>query len=117
MIALGPSLCAETVRNVTVTEIMEWNVTDVVKNVSSDCCLNYSYSHINVSEKDKMAIMEYIHLVLYAWDVGIKKWVGGHVEKQLLSSSTRHKGLAMAQQLYIDCSKPRGCFMYIYSCI
>ena len=70
MIALGPPLCAETVRNVTATEIREWNVTDVVTNVSSDCCLNCSYSHINVSEKDKMTIMEDICLVLYAWKVG-----------------------------------------------
>jgi hypothetical protein len=98
MIALGPSLCAETVRNVTVTEIMEWNVTDVVTNVSADCCLNCSYSHINVSEKDRMTVMEDIHLVLYAWEVGIKKWVGGHVEKQPVSSSARHKeGLATAK--------------------
>jgi hypothetical protein len=29
-----------------------------------------SYSQINVSEKDKMTIMEDIHLVLYAWEVG-----------------------------------------------
>jgi hypothetical protein len=95
MIALGPSLRAETVR--TVTEITEWNVTDVVKNVSSDCCLNCSYSHINVSEKDKITIMEDIHLILYAWEAGIKKWVGGHVEKQPISSSTWHKeGLATA---------------------
>jgi hypothetical protein len=97
MIALCPSLCAETVRNVTIIELTECNVTDVVKNVSSDCCLNCSYSHINVSEKDKMTIMEDILLVLYAWEVGIKKWVGGHVEKQPVSSSTRHReGLAMA---------------------
>jgi hypothetical protein len=97
MIALGPSLCAETVRNVTVTEIREWNVIDVVTNVSSDCCLNCSYSHTNVSEKDRMTIMEDIRLVLYAWEAGIKKWVGGHVEKQPVPSSTRHKeGLATA---------------------
>lgn len=61
MIALVPSLCSETVRNVTLTEIREWNVTDVVTNVSSDCCLNCSYSHMNVSEFDKMTIMEDIH--------------------------------------------------------
>ena len=61
MIALGPSLCGETIRNVTVTEIREWNVTDVVTNVSSDCCLNCIHSHINVSKKDKVTIMEDIH--------------------------------------------------------
>ena len=44
-----------------------------------------------------MTIMEDICLVLYAWKVGLKKWVGGHVEKQPVPSSMRHKeGLAMA---------------------
>jgi len=97
MIALVPSLRAETARNVSVNEIREWNVADVVTNVSSDCCLNCSYLHITVSEKDKMTIMEDTHLVLYAWKLGIKKWVGGHVEKQAVPSLTRHKeGLKMA---------------------
>jgi hypothetical protein len=97
MIALGPSLCAETGRNVTVTEIREWNVTDVMTNVSYDCYLNCSYSHINVSEKDKITIMEDIQLVLYALEVGIKKWMGGQVEKQPVPSIMRHKeGLATA---------------------
>lgn len=97
MIALIPSLHAETVRNVTVTEIREWNATDVVTNVSSDCCLKCTYLQINVSEKDKMTIMEDIPLVLYGRKLGIKKWVGGHVEKQPVPSSTRHKeGLTMA---------------------
>jgi hypothetical protein len=38
MTALGPSLFAEIGREVTVTEIREWNVTDVMTNVSVDFC-------------------------------------------------------------------------------
>lgn len=115
MIALIPSLHAETVRNVTVTEIREWNATDVVTNVSSDCCLKCTYLQINVSEKDKMTIMEDIPLVLYGRKLGIKKWVGGHVEKQPVPSvQGTKKVLQWQQQMYMNCSKPRGCFMYIY---
>ena len=67
-----------------------------------------------MSEKDKMMIMEDIHVVLYAWEVGIKKWVRGHVEKQPVPSSTRHKGLATATTVVHQLFKACGCFMYIY---
>jgi hypothetical protein len=111
MIALGPSLCAETVRNATVTEIRKWNVTDVLTNVSSDWCLNCSYSHINVSKKDKMTIMEDIHLVLYAQEVGGRPC--GETVNFLQVQGTK-KVLQWQQLLYMNCSKSCGCFMYIY---